>query len=109
MIDLQVISLLMLFCASSRKTLATHDSEPMENTMNNLIFVPLFSRTFHSTTMGVRSRTKSMTTWMILSALATTNVDQHFAGFASCPEYILSHMAGAGEHWKQDQNKASKV
>jgi len=77
--------------------------------MNNLIFVFLFRRTFQSTRMGVRSKTKSITTWITLSVFATTSVDQHFAGCASLPEYILSHIAGAGEHWKQDQNRASRV
>ena len=104
-----MMSLLILFCESSRITLATQDSEPMEKTMNNLIFVFLFSLTLQSTAIGVRSKTKSMTTWMTLSVLATTSVDQHLAGCASLPEYILSHMAGAGEHWKQDQNSASRV
>jgi hypothetical protein len=108
-IDSQVMSLLILFCASSRRVLATHDREPIEKTINSLIFVFLFRRTLQSTTIGVRSRTKSMTTWMTLSTFATTSVDQHLAGCASLPEYILSHIAGAGEHWKQDQNKASKV
>jgi hypothetical protein len=56
------MSLLILFCESSRRMLATHDNEPIEKTINNLIFVFLFRRTFQSTVIGVRSRTKSMTT-----------------------------------------------